>query len=51
MFGLLALEQATISGREEIFTIVIATVLMSIFAHGPTAVQGARWYRTNGSDA
>ena len=44
VFGLLALERATISGREEIFTIVIATVLMSIFAHGLTAVPGSRWY-------
>ena len=44
VFGLLALERVTISGRDEIFTIVIATVLISIFAHGLTAVPGARWY-------
>ncbi len=44
VFGLLALERANIAGREEIFAIVIATVLLSVFAHGLTAAQGTNWY-------
>ncbi len=44
VFGLLALERANIAGREEIFAIVIATVLLSVFAHGVTALPGTRWY-------
>ena len=38
------LGRANISGREEIFTIVIATVLLSVFAHGLSAWPGANWY-------
>ena len=44
VFGLLALERANIDGREEIFAIVIATVLLSVFAHGVTALPGTNWY-------
>ena len=44
VFGLLALERANIAGREEIFAIVIATVLLSVFAHGLTAAPGTNWY-------
>ena len=44
LFGLLVLGRANISGREEIFTIVIATVLLSVFAHGLSAWPGANWY-------
>ena len=44
VFGLLTLERANITGREEIFAIVIATVLLSVFAHGVTALPGTNWY-------
>ena len=44
VFGLLTLERANIDGREEIFAIVIATVLLSVFAHGVTALPGTNWY-------
>ena len=44
VFGLLALERSNIAGREEIFAIVIATVLLSVFAHGLTAAPGTNWY-------
>ena len=44
VFGLLTLERANIAGREEIFAIVIATVLLSVFAHGVTALPGTNWY-------
>ena len=43
VFGLMTLERV-IAHREEIFGIVIATVLMSVFAHGLTAVPGAARY-------
>ena len=44
VFGLLALERANIDGRDEIFAIVIATVVLSVFAHGVTALPGTNWY-------
>ena len=44
VFGLLTLERANIAGREEIFAIVIATVVLSVFAHGVTALPGTNWY-------
>jgi NhaP-type Na+/H+ or K+/H+ antiporter len=44
LYGLLLLEKVDISGREEIFSITITTVLMSVFIHGLTALPGANWY-------
>lgn len=44
LFALLVLEEGTIAGRENIFTIVIIVVLMSIFAHGLSALPGVKWY-------
>jgi NhaP-type Na+/H+ or K+/H+ antiporter len=44
LFGLLVLGRANIDGREEIFTIIIATVLMSVFAHGLSAWPASKWY-------
>ena len=44
LYGLLVLRNSSINGRDEIFTIVVITVLMSIFAHGLTAWPGVRWY-------
>jgi NhaP-type Na+/H+ or K+/H+ antiporter len=44
LYGLLLLEKVNISGREEIFSITITTVLMSVFMHGLSALPGANWY-------
>jgi len=44
LYGLLLLEKVNISGREEIFSITITTVLMSVFIHGLTALPGANGY-------
>jgi NhaP-type Na+/H+ or K+/H+ antiporter len=44
LYGLLLLEKVNIAGREEIFSITITTVLMSVFIHGLTALPGANWY-------
>ncbi len=44
LYGLLVLGKVNIDGREEIFTITITTVLLSVFAHGLTALPGANWY-------
>ncbi len=44
LYGLLVLGKTNISGREEIFTITITTVLMSVFLHGLSALPGANWY-------
>jgi NhaP-type Na+/H+ or K+/H+ antiporter len=40
----LVLGKVNIDGRGEIFAITITTVLLSIFAHGLTALPGANWY-------
>ena len=44
LYGLLVLGKVNIDGRGEIFAITITTVLLSIFAHGLTALPGANWY-------
>ncbi|MCZ7531414.1 MAG: cation:proton antiporter [Acidimicrobiia bacterium] len=44
VFGLLVLETADIPGHEEIFTAVTWTVLISVFAHGLSAVPLSRLY-------
>lgn len=44
LYGLLVLGKVNLSSHEEIFTITITTVLMSVFAHGLTALPGANWY-------
>ncbi len=44
LYGLLVLDKVSLSGSNEIFTIVIITVLISVFAHGLTAFPGANWY-------
>ena len=43
-FALLIVGKLSTSGRESILSIVVATVLLSVFAHGLTAQPGARWY-------
>ena len=44
IFGLLVLERHDVEGVEEIFIIVVVTVLMSVVAHGLTAVPAANAY-------
>ena len=44
LFALLVLGRADIRNREEIFTIIIMTVFMSVFAHGLTAWPASKWY-------
>ena len=44
LFGLLVLERSELSGREEIFVIVTAAVLLSVVAHGVSAFPAANWY-------
>lgn len=44
LYGLLLLEEQAIMERELIFSVVVITVLMSIFAHGLTAFPAANGY-------
>ncbi len=44
VFGLLVLESADVPANEEIFTVVTWTVLVSVFAHGLSAVPLSRVY-------
>lgn len=50
VFALMLLQDSRVSFRHEIFTVVMTTVLISVFAHGLSAVPLARWYggRTRG---
>ena len=40
----MAVEVEAIASREDIFAIVVVTVLLSVFANGFSAVPGARWH-------
>ncbi len=44
LFGLLVVESSVLVHREEVFTVVLATVALSVVAHGVTASPGAEWY-------
>ena len=44
IYGLLISEKSGIQGGELIFTTMVITVLISIFAHGITAYPGSIWY-------
>ena len=44
LYVLLVLDQDRLPNRDLIFTIVVITVLLSVFAHGVTAFPGANWY-------
>lgn len=44
LYGLLILEGDGIQGSEVIFSTMVLTVLISVFAHGLTAFPGANWY-------
>jgi NhaP-type Na+/H+ or K+/H+ antiporter len=54
LYVLLLLEGSSLAGKEVILSVVMTTVLVSIFAHGLTALAGANWYaqymhRTSGN--
>lgn len=44
LFGLLIVEGSAIMSTDLVFAVVVFTVLMSIVAHGLTAIPGATWY-------
>lgn len=44
LYVLMVLNRDAIQGREQILSIVVSTVLLSIFAHGLSAFPGANWY-------
>ena len=44
LFGLLVLEEVALAGRNEVFLVVTWTVLVSVYAHGLSALPGVRWY-------
>lgn len=44
LFGLIVVSKSVLRGSEEIFSIVLLTVLLSVILHGLTAYPGALWY-------
>ncbi|HHP7232565.1 MAG TPA: cation:proton antiporter [Xenococcaceae cyanobacterium] len=50
IYGILIVERENFQGSELIFTAMVVTVLISIFAHGLTAFPGAKWYAKRISD-
>lgn len=44
LFGLLIVERSAIMSADLVFSVVVFTVLISIFVHGLTATPGATWY-------
>jgi len=50
IYGLLIIERSGIQGSELIFTTMVITVLISIFAHGITAFPGSIWYANRIAD-
>ncbi len=44
LFAILLLEELRVPHSEEIFSVAIVTVMMSVVLHGATAAPGARWY-------
>jgi len=44
LYVLLVLREGALQSESLIFSTVILTVLISVFAHGPTALPGTRWY-------
>ena len=44
IYALLLFDYSGIANGSIIFDIAVITVLLSIFAHGMTAVPGAKWY-------
>ena len=44
VFAVVVIEQQAVPHADEIFAITIGTVILSVFAHGLTALPGANWY-------
>ncbi|MDX1522895.1 MAG: cation:proton antiporter, partial [Anaerolineae bacterium] len=44
LYGLVIVEEANLAGEGQIFTVMVTTVLLSVFAHGLTAWPAANWY-------
>ncbi len=44
LFGLVVVSRSVLEGGEEIFSVVLVTVLLSVLLHGITAYPGANWY-------
>ena len=44
VYGLLIVDKENLQGSEFIFSMMVVTVLISVFAHGLTAFPGANWY-------
>ena len=44
LYVLLLVEESSIAGGDLILSVVMTTVLLSVFAHGLTAVPAANWY-------
>jgi len=44
VFAVIVVEQQAVPHAEEIFAITVGTVILSVFAHGLTALPGAHWY-------
>ena len=53
LYVLLLLEESAVPGKDVILSVVMTTVLLSIFAHGITASAGSNWYaqHTQGVDS
>lgn len=44
VFAVVVVEQQAVPHAEEIFALAVGTVLLSVFAHGLTALPGVAWY-------
>jgi len=44
LFGMLVLKQAGLAHQNEIYLVIVTTVLLSVFLHGITAYPMAMWY-------
>ncbi len=51
LFAILILEEVALPHGEFLFTVVIVTVLGSVFAHGMSAAPAAGWYGRKAADA
>ena len=50
LYVFVVLERVSIQEQDEIFSIVIMTVLISVFAHGLSALPGASWYASRAGE-
>ena len=50
IYGLLIIEESGLQGGQLMFTTMVITVLLSIFAHGITAFPGSIWYANHIAD-